>query len=248
MQTAPVPTLQHLLWDSATRLGERRFNADAFAIQRDPHTGRTAFVVADGIGDSPAAARAAWLAAGTAAEVAAAGQDPYEAVLAAQRALWPAMPGDESGDAVLAVAVPDAGPSGQALDVAWVGDCRVYHSNGRVLELVTTDHTVAEYFRSRGQEVSPRMEHMVTTSVRTVPPDRIGRNRTGFGSGRLLLCSDGVHKPLPVGALREILDRPIAPDAAANLLVDHALSLGGRDNTTALVADHFMPSPEAAAA
>lgn len=248
MLTAPVPTLQHLLWDSATRLGGRRLNADSTAVHRDPRTGRTAFVVADGIGDSPLAAHAARLAADIAAEAAASGQEPGEAILTAQRALWATLPGDESGDTVLAVAVPDAGPSGHALDVAWVGDCRVYHSNGRVLELVTTDHTVAEYFRSRGQEVSPRMEHMVTTSLRTVRPDRIGRNRTGLHSGRLLLCSDGVHKPLPGGALREILDRPLAPDAAANLLVDQALSLGGRDNSTALVADHFMPAPEAAAA
>jgi len=248
MLTAPVPTLQHLLWDSASRRGSRSLNADAFAIHRDPVTGRTAFVVADGIGDSLGAARAAWLAANTAAEAAASGQDPADAILTAQRAVRAALPGEESGDTVLAVAVPDAGPAGLALDVAWVGDCRVYHSNGRVLEQVTTDHTVAEYFRSRGRRATQRMEHMVTTSVRTVRPERIGRNRTGFAAGRLLLCSDGVHKPLPVGALREILDRPAAPDLAAKFLADNALALGGTDNTTALVVDHFMPSPRAMAA
>jgi protein phosphatase len=242
MLTAPLPAIPLLRWDAVSRLGDRTVNADSTATHRDPVTGRTAFAVADGIGDSDAAARAAWLVARTAAEAAAGGMSPAEALLSAQDALWTNLPDEADGDAVLAIAVPDAGPEGHSLDVAWVGDARVYHWNGRILEQVTTDHTVAEYFRSRGQQASPRMEHMVTTSVRTAPRDRIGRSRTALGPGRLLVCSDGVHKPLPVGKLRELLDRPVTPETAAELLVDAALEFGGRDNTTALVVDHLRPS------
>lgn len=242
MLTAPVPTIEQLRWDAASHVGRRRVNADATAAHRDPITGRAAFVVADGIGDADLAAHAARLAAHTAAVAAASGMTAEGAIVAAQRAVETALPDLDAADAVLAVAIPDTGPSGTSCDVAWVGDCRVYHWNGRVLEQITTDHTLAEYFRSRGHEVRPRMEHMVTTSVRTAPPDRIGRTRTGLGPGRLLLCSDGVYKPLPVGELRELLDRPAAPELVAGYLVDSALRYGGTDNATALVVDHLLPT------
>jgi serine/threonine protein phosphatase PrpC len=132
------------------------------------------------------------------------------------------------------VAVPD----GLSCDVAWVGDCRAYHSNGRVLEQVTVDHTLAEHYRSRGAAVTPRMEHLVTTSVRTVAPERIGTSRTGLARGRLLLCSDGVHKPLAATELRATIDLPESPERITALLVAAALAAGGRDNATALVVDH----------
>ncbi|HEX3791809.1 MAG TPA: protein phosphatase 2C domain-containing protein [Pseudonocardiaceae bacterium] len=247
MLTAPIPVAQPLRWDAVSRPGLRRVNADATAVHHNPATGRTAFVIADGIGDNESAAHAAQLAARTAAEAAAAGRSPVEAVLAAQRAVLGSDTGrntsgdtgsDIGGDTVLAIAVP----SGNSCEVAWVGDCRVYQWNGRVLEQITTDHTAAEYFRSRGLRPAPQLEHMVTTSVRTVVPDRIGHARTSLRPGRLLLCSDGVHKPLPVGELRDLLDRPAEPAQVAGFLVAGALRFGGTDNATALVVDHQLSS------
>jgi protein phosphatase len=221
------------LWHAATDRGPRAVNADASAAHRDPVTGRWAFVVADGVGDSAAAASAAQIAAHTAA-VTASTQGALAGVSAAQRALLSTAPGEDDGDCVLTVVVPDE----FSCDVAWVGDCRVYYSNGRVIEQVTVDHTVAEYFRSRNQPVTPRMEHLVTTSIRTVRPERIGTTRTSIGVGRLLLCSDGVHKSLSGIDIRTILDQPAGAEHTAELLVDMALGVGGRDNATALVVEH----------
>jgi protein phosphatase len=124
----------------------------------------------------------------------------------------------------------------------------VYYSNGRVLQQVTVDHTVAEYFRARAREVTPRMEHLVTTSVQTVKPEWIGVTRTSVATGRLLLCSDGVHRSLSAPDIRTVLDQPFGPDTAARLLVDRALDHGGRDNCTALVVDHGIADLSAAAA
>lgn len=215
--------------------GARTVNADSTAVHTDPVTGRTAYVVADGVGDTEAAAMAAQLAARVAAEVAVT-EGAGQAVLAAQRALLAAAPDEDGGDCVLVVAVPHE----FSCDVAWVGDCRAYHSNGRILEQITVDHTVAEYFRARNQPVVPRMEHLVTTSVRTVRPDRIGTTRTGMAGGRLLLCSDGVHKPLSAGVVRSVLDQPTDPASVAETLVAEALAVGGTDNATALVVDHVI--------
>jgi serine/threonine protein phosphatase PrpC len=173
MLTHPLLTVP---WHAASRRGPRQINADATATYHDPDTGRSAFVVADGVGDTWAAASAAQLAAGIAARAAV---------------------------------------------------------------------TVAEYYRARAQPVTPRMAHLVTTSVRTVRPDRIGSTRTSLAAGRLLLCSDGVHRTLTGTDIRTILDGP----KPAEQLVDAALGFGGRDNSTALVVEHTLPTePQSLAA
>ena len=228
------PPIGTLPWHAESRRGPRQINADATAVHHDPVTGRSAYVVADGVGDSEAAGEAARLAARIAAETAVVA-GPEAAVFAAQQALR-----DSEGDCVLAVVVPD----GYTCAVAWVGDCRVYYSNGRVLQQVTVDHTVAEHYRARGQAVQPRMEHLVTTSVKTVKPEWIGTTTTSVAAGRLLLCSDGVHRTLSAHDIQDVLDQPVCPDAAAELLVERALEHGGRDNSTALVLDHgAVPTP-----
>lgn len=242
--TLPVASA---LWGFRSLRGLRRVNADATATWTDPVNGRRAFVVADGVGDDERAAAAAALAAEVAAR-AAVRLGPARAILAARAALLAEAPGEKDGDCVLVVAVPDTGPAGTACDVAWVGDCRAYRSTGRVLEQVTVDHTVAEFYAARRRPVTPRMAHLVTTSVRTVRPELVGASTIGLGSGRLLLCSDGVHKSMTTAELRDLLDRPTTPDRTAALLTDAALEYGGRDNATALVVDRPTPHQVPAAA
>ncbi len=248
----PLPTVAPR-WDRASERGPRRVNADATAVHTDPGTGLSAYVVADGVGDDLVAARTATIAAELAARIAAV-QGPVAGILAAQEIV---RTNDDGGDCVLVVAVPQVGPTRTGCDVAWVGDCRAYHWNGRILEQITNDHTVAEYFRGRNQPTTSRMEHLVTTSVRTVAPERIGRTRTSIArrgcapargsvtaeptaESRLLLCTDGVHKLVDMSRIRTVLDQPISPAAAANTLVSMARELGSKDNATALVVD---PAP-----
>jgi PPM family protein phosphatase len=229
MSTDNTMPIGHLRWDAASARGPRSTNADATAGRTDPGAGRWAFAVADGVGDNPAAAAAARAAADAA--VADLGPDPRAAVLAAREALSEA---PDTGDCVLVVAV--AG-SGDACEIAWVGDCRAYLWAEGTLRQLTEDHTLAVYFRTRDLPVSPGMDHVVTTSVRTADPGVIGRGQVALPAGRLLLCSDGVHKTLPAGRLRAILDRAATPADAAADLVDSAHRLGGQDNATALVVD-----------
>jgi protein phosphatase len=233
LPTEPITGLT--CWDAASERGPRTVNADASAAHYDPLTGRWAYVVADGIGDDASAASAARLAAKVAAEVAAK-DGPVAGILAAQRAVTR----DSAGDAVLVVAVPHTGESGYSCEVAWVGDCRAYQYNGRILEQITVDHTVAEYFLARSKPVTPRMSHLVTTSVRTLRPELIGSTRTSFASGRLVLSSDGVHKTLGGTGIREILDRQ---GRVARTLVDTAHQRGSTDNATALVVEHSAAMP-----
>ncbi|MGO4648085.1 PP2C family serine/threonine-protein phosphatase [Nocardia sp. 2YAB30] len=227
-------------WDSVSRRGSRSINADAVAAVYDPSTRRIACVVADGIGDHLLAARAARACVAVAARVGARA-GARAAILAAQRELLREFPQPEA-DSVLVVAVlPGSDQPDGPCDIAWVGDCRAYRWNGRVLQQITTDHTVAEFWRARGRKPDPRMDHIVTTSARTTRPSDIGHAATGSSDGRLLLCTDGVHKPLGIATIKSTLADNTTAGLAADTLVDNALRMGGTDNATALIADCRPP-------
>jgi len=205
-------------WHTASAQGPRSNNADAVGAYAAAGGPGIVFALADGVGDAPAAAHAARIAAAVAARTPV-HKGPVAAILAAQEAVR----AQSSGDAVLVVAMPFEG----GYRIAWVGDARAYSWDGAILRRLTTDHTLAEYFRARHQPTTPSMEHMVTTSVRTTKRQEIGTAEVS-GSG-LLLTSDGVHKPLNANEMREIL-----PGGGAAGLVETAISHGGSDNATAL--------------
>ncbi|WP_378729808.1 PP2C family protein-serine/threonine phosphatase [Nocardia brasiliensis] len=239
----PDPDLVRLTgatWESVSRRGSRSLNADAAAAVTDSVTGHTAFVVADGVGDHLSAVRAARTAAAVAAVFGARG-GASAGILAAQRELLRQF-AQSAADSVLVVAVlPTADGPDAPCDIAWVGDCRAYRWNGRVLHQITTDHTVAEFWLARGHCPPPRLNHLVTTSVRTVRAADIGRATTGSSTGRLLLSTDGVHKRLDIAAIKTVLAAEESPATVAETLVDNALRTGGTDNATALVADRRLP-------
>lgn len=207
-------------WHTASAQGPRSHNADAVGAYAAAGGPGIVFALADGVGDDPEAAQAARIAAAAAARTPV-HKGPVEAVLAAQRAVRER----GRGDAVLVVAMP----SGAGYRIAWVGDARAYAWDGAALRRLTTDHTLAEYFRARHQPTTPRMEHMVTTSVRTTHPHEIGTAEVATGG--LLLTSDGVHKPLTGSGIRAVLAQP---GAGAAELVEAAITRGGSDNATAL--------------
>ncbi|PXY21012.1 PP2C family protein-serine/threonine phosphatase [Prauserella muralis] len=240
MLTTPhLPLTVHTRSDAASDRGPRAINADAVATHTDPDTGRMAFVVADGVGDHLLAARAARLAASVAAEQAV-HHGAAEGLLAAQRELL-AQFDQPQADAVLVVAVlPAPGGEEETGDIAWVGDCRAYRWNGRVLHQVTVDHTMAEFWRAHGMTPSPRMEHMVTDSVRTAKPGDVGRARISAGAGRLVLASDGVHKSLGLPAIRTLLADGVPAGDTAAALVAAARERGSGDNATAVVVDRVL--------
>ncbi|WP_037358837.1 PP2C family protein-serine/threonine phosphatase [Amycolatopsis orientalis] len=217
-------------WHTASEQGPRERNADAVSAYAAAGAPGITFALADGVGDDPGAGRAARVAAAAAARTPVEA-GPVKAILAAQQAVQRL---GGTGDAVLVVAMPFAG----GYRIAWVGDARAYSWDGSMIHKLTQDHTLAEYFRSRHQPYSPRMEHVVTTSVRTAKPEEIGTAEAP--SGGLLLTSDGVHKVLPPATIDEILADPAR---GASALVATAIALGGRDNATAL----FVEAPDVAA-
>ncbi|GAA3559778.1 serine/threonine protein phosphatase [Amycolatopsis ultiminotia] len=214
-------------WHTASEQGPRERNADAVSAYAAAGAPGITFALADGVGSDPSAGRAARVAASAAARTPVS-EGPAAAVRTAQQALREL---GGTGDAVLVVAMPFPG----GYRIAWVGDARAYSWNGSMVRKLTEDHTMAEYFRARRQPYPPRMEHVVTTSVRTTRPHEIGT--TEVVGGGLLLTSDGVHKVLTPATIDEILADPAR---GASGLVATAIAVGGRDNATAL----FVEPPE----
>ncbi|WP_436497374.1 PP2C family protein-serine/threonine phosphatase [Actinokineospora sp. HUAS TT18] len=212
-----------MTWHTWSERGARRTNADAVASFADPVTGRVAFALADGIGEDGTAARLA-----AAAAVRSAGQGADVAIAAARSAVT-------TGDCVLVLAVPM--PTGQGYEIAWLGDARAYAVVDDTVIQLTTDHTLAQYFRDRGTPATPRMEHLVTASLRTAKPEQLGHIAVPTPAF-LVLTSDGVHRHVDQPTMAHILR--YAADPAAEL-VRRAIAAGATDNATALVV-HCAPA------
>ncbi|HYQ64519.1 serine/threonine protein phosphatase [Actinophytocola sp.] len=206
-------------WRTASHQGSRDVNADAVAAAGG------IVALADGIGDDLTAAHAA-LQAATAAVGVPAVAGPTAALEAARKAV-------ATGDCVLVVAQPFGG----GYRIGWVGDVRAYAWDGVNLRRLTRDHTLAQYFRDHGEEVTPRMEHLVTTSVHTATASRYGTTETSAAS--LVLTTDGVHRTLSDEAMATILRHASNP---AEALVQAADAAGTRDNATVVVLTG-APSP-----
>jgi PPM family protein phosphatase len=161
-----------------------------------------------------------------------AAEGPTAALLAARAAV---LADPDAGDCVLVVAQP----FGSGYRLAWVGDVRAYAWDGRGLLPLTTDHTLAQYFRDRGTVPTAAMEHQVLTSVRTAAPAEYGLASLSIPA-RLVLTSDGVHKTLSHDVMTTIV-RGAADPAAA--LVAAAREAGTKDNTTAAVVDNVLLPP-----
>lgn len=230
----------HGPWWSASAVGPRRHQADATAAFT--RNGRLAVAVADGVGDSEAAALAARAAADHAVRMAVLDGRADLAVLAARDVLLAA--GKVlAGDTALTVALaPDPRTTGCTWTVAWVGDCRAWSWDGRAIHPLTHDHTVAAEMRAAGVAVAPRLEHVLTTSVRSV------RGATEIGltavpaPAALVLASDGVHRGLDPARLTGLVAHVPAP-ALPRSLVDTARATGSHDNATALVVDTRAVGP-----
>lgn len=224
-------------------LGSRRNNADSYATAVDDTTGVAAFAVADGIGDSLRAARAAAIAARAAVDTAITGG--AVAGLLAARDMLADQDLLDLGDTVMVVAVAlpaSAAPEGDITwNVAWVGDCRAYLDRGGVLRQVTRDHTQGQYLRDRGrtEAVASRFDHIVVTTVGSADSDTLGKADVAGVKGRLVLVSDGVGKALPHADIAAVVTTSSAADTCARRLAELGAQVDRADNSTAMVIDHF---------
>jgi PPM family protein phosphatase len=135
---------------------------------------------------------------------------------------------------------------GADLLVIHVGDSRAYMFHEGHLEQLTRDHTVTQMLIDgllRPEEARTRRRRHVVTNVLGGPElgvrGEVHKLRLVDGD-RLLLCTDGLSEPVRDEQIAELLGLHPDPEDACQALVDAALSRGGPDNVTAVLAAYTI--------
>lgn len=131
------------------------------------------------------------------------------------------------------------------LYVVHAGDSRAYLFRDGGLHQITHDHTLVQALVDSGSlsaeaARSDRRRHIVTNVIGGPRPGvhaEIHKVKLLEGDV-LLLCSDGLTEPVADDRITAILARGASADESARALIDAALSEGGPDNITVVVASY----------
>jgi PPM family protein phosphatase len=131
-----------------------------------------------------------------------------------------------------------AGPDG--LWISQLGDSRAYRLRGGLLELLTTDHTMAwmgainGWFPFDSREAATARYQLTRYVGHPDMPEPDVLNVDPRPGDVFLLCSDGVAEQVPYQRLQAVLQAKDADEAVAEIL-GAADAAGGHDNASAIV-------------
>lgn len=146
------------------------------------------------------------------------------------------------GMATTVVAVLFA-PRTHQIHIAHVGDSRCYRMRHGRLELLTTDHTIAnEILERRPETPDDVLEQLPRNSVTSALGMKIDfrvsvRTLDLVAGDRFLLCTDGLTTSVSTETLWTTLREPEPASVAVSELLSHALAARSPDNISILVAD-----------
>jgi protein phosphatase len=139
---------------------------------------------------------------------------------------------------------------GAQLFVGHIGDSRAYLFRQSQLRQLTHDHTEAQELADIGL-IRPaaigkhRLRHVLTRVL--------GRERGGTADtqtlpledgDQVLLCSDGLTNMVEDAAIAEVLASDVTVQQACEILIECALTNGGKDNVTVILARYRIPTAE----
>lgn len=132
--------------------------------------------------------------------------------------------------------------NGEHFALAHIGDSRGYLIRDGELLRITRDHTLVQQLVDDGELTEEQAVHYPYRSVvlqalnaDQYPDADLTRMELRPGD-RLLLCSDGLTDLVPDSVIAELAVEPDL-DAANQTLIDEALTAGGRDNVTCVLAE-----------
>jgi serine/threonine protein phosphatase PrpC len=139
--------------------------------------------------------------------------------------------------------------AGTNLFVAHVGHSRCYLFRKGVLTQLTRDQTLRERLAESRQPTSVGQgiedgEHILTSAIgaNAETPRIIVEQFRLEDDDTLLLCTNGLTDMVTDEEIADTLASRRAPEELCNLLLDAALTNGGHDNVTVVLANYHIPS------
>ncbi|CAM4527710.1 protein phosphatase 2C domain-containing protein [Nocardia ninae] len=226
---------------SGSEMGNRyRANYDVMHLEPEPLLA----VVADGMGDSEGSALAGRTAVDTfvdhvnAADGKVSPDVLHAAVAAAQQRVGDIgrRVGGLAGCTLTALIGSDTG-----YWITNIGDSRVYRLREGLLELLTTDHTMAwlgvihGWYPMDSPQAAAARYHLTRYVGHGAHPEPDVLSVSVRPEDRFLLCSDGIADQVAYQQILEILEQQSSPDMMVWQLLSAADAAGGNDNATAIV-------------
>jgi PPM family protein phosphatase len=132
--------------------------------------------------------------------------------------------------------------------VTHIGDSRAYLLHDGNLERLTKDHTLAERLKIDGIHAP---NDQLLKELRNVLMQALGSDENACNpdvqhfplahKDQLLLCTDGLTDMVDENLIKDVLIREDSALSACHTLIDLALSNGGNDNVTVVVARYSFP-------
>ena len=122
--------------------------------------------------------------------------------------------------------------------ICWfhIGDSRVYRWRGNRLECLTVDHSAYAEWEKAGASGPAPAKHYITRVIGNKPDVEADIEWDEKKAGDIyLLCSDGLSDMITDAEIGEILGWGESIPDTAEILVNKALSAGGRDNISVIL-------------
>lgn len=123
-------------------------------------------------------------------------------------------------------------------EVFWfhIGDSRAYRFRNFKLEQLTTDHSAYEDWKEGGSVGTAPGKNLITRAIANNPFVEADIEYDEKKSGDIyLLCSDGLSDMVSDEKIEEILSNENDIPDKTDLLINEALSAGGKDNVSAIL-------------
>ena len=137
---------------------------------------------------------------------------------------------------------------GATLLIGHIGDSRAYVMRGETLRQLTKDHTLARALVDAGianadDAENQALRHVLTAALGTTSKradPQLVRFRLAHND-QVLLCTDGLTEMVGPEVIAGVLTEADSAQAACDSLIDLALSAGGVDNVTVVLARYQFP-------
>lgn len=125
--------------------------------------------------------------------------------------------------------------------IANIGDSRLYHLSDKTLKQITEDHSLVEEMVKKGHISREKArfhpdKNIITKAIGSEPVIEPDFFEVEVKAGdRVLLCSDGVSNMMDEGFLMEVLSLEKELSEIGEILVNTAVSNGGKDDITLVI-------------